>query len=188
MATIRPTGYLSHYGFSPEDTEKYLEHYGVKGMKWGKRLKTNIINKANAAADEYESKKRMSELYAEGAQKSSAVAEDAKKERDKARASAEKHREAALQGYRDAAKYSDTAVKFGRESAKAEAQARAKVNSTKYQEQTKKADAAHAKLVNSLSDAALRRVKQAQYADAAKKNKTGRRAATARKIIRVFGG
>ena len=34
MATIRPTGYLAHYGFSDEDV---LEHYGVKGMKWGKR-------------------------------------------------------------------------------------------------------------------------------------------------------
>lgn len=34
MATIRPTGYLAHYGFSEEDV---LEHYGVKGMKWGKR-------------------------------------------------------------------------------------------------------------------------------------------------------
>lgn len=36
MATIRPTGYLAHYGFSEEDV---LEHYGVKGMKWGKRKK-----------------------------------------------------------------------------------------------------------------------------------------------------
>lgn len=34
MAAIRPTGYLAHYGFSDEDV---LEHYGVKGMKWGKR-------------------------------------------------------------------------------------------------------------------------------------------------------
>lgn len=34
MAIIRPTGYLAHYGFSEEDV---LEHYGVKGMKWGKR-------------------------------------------------------------------------------------------------------------------------------------------------------
>lgn len=34
MATIRPTGYLTHYGLSEEDV---LEHYGVKGMKWGKR-------------------------------------------------------------------------------------------------------------------------------------------------------
>lgn len=41
MATIRPTGYLAHYGFSEEDV---LEHYGVKGMKWGKRLKAKITN------------------------------------------------------------------------------------------------------------------------------------------------
>lgn len=39
MATIRPTGYLAHYGFSEEDV---LEHYGVKGMKWGKHLKAKI--------------------------------------------------------------------------------------------------------------------------------------------------
>lgn len=39
MATIRPTGYLAHYGFSEEDV---LEHYGVKGMKWGKRKKAQL--------------------------------------------------------------------------------------------------------------------------------------------------
>lgn len=44
MAVVRPTGYLSHYGFSPDETEEYLEHYGVKGMKWGKRLKRKITD------------------------------------------------------------------------------------------------------------------------------------------------
>lgn len=38
MAIVRPTGYLSYYGFSPEDAEAYLAHYGVKGMKWRQHL------------------------------------------------------------------------------------------------------------------------------------------------------
>lgn len=60
MAVIRPTGYLSHYGFSPEETEEHLEHYGVKGMKWGKHLKAKITDLSDkyitgkSAKEEYE--------------------------------------------------------------------------------------------------------------------------------------
>lgn len=56
MATIRPTGYLAHYGFSEEDV---LEHYGVKGMKWGKHLKAKITQ----LSDQYITGKSAKEEY-----------------------------------------------------------------------------------------------------------------------------
>lgn len=59
MAVIRPTGYLSHYGFSPEETEEYLAHYGVKGMKWGKHLKAKISD----LSDKYITGKSAKEAY-----------------------------------------------------------------------------------------------------------------------------
>lgn len=74
MAVIRPTGYLSHYGFSPEETEEYLAHYGVKGMKWGKRLKSKITDLSDryitgkTARANMESHQRMAQKYADDAE------------------------------------------------------------------------------------------------------------------------
>lgn len=74
MAIIRPMGYLSYYGFSPEDSTEYLSHYGVKGMKWGKRLKSKITDLSDryitgkTARANMESHQRMAQKYADDAE------------------------------------------------------------------------------------------------------------------------
>lgn len=181
MAIIRPTRYLSHYGFSPEDAEGYLEHYGVKGMRWGKRLKTSIglaAQRANAKADDYESKRRMVELYGRGAADSQQRANAADDARNRYRTTAGKNQEAALEHYRNASKLDG----FAPHLATKERQD-AKLQSQRYNENKAAADNANATAVAERSAAATRRIKQAAYARQAKANTSGARIAKVRGIV-----
>lgn len=181
MAIIRPTGYLSHYGFSPEETEEHLAHYGVKGMKWGKRLKTRAglaIQQANAKADDYESKRRMAQLYEQGAadsQQKAAAADDA---RNSYRTMANRNKETALEHYRYASKLD----KFAPYLASRERES-AKLQSKRYNENMANADRENATAIAERSAAATRRVKQAAYARQAKANKSGARVAVVRGVL-----
>lgn len=181
MAIIRPTGYLSHYWFSPEETSEYLEHYGVKGMKWGKRLKTRVglaIQRANAKADDYESKRRMAELYNEGVAESEGRAKEASDARNYYRKNAANNREAALEHYRYAAKLDGSIPYLATQERK-----NAKRQSQRYNENMANAEIANAHAIGERSAAAIRRVKQAAYARQAKANKSGARIATVRSIL-----
>lgn len=184
MATIRPTGYLSHYGFSPGEVNEYLEHYGVKGMKWGKRLKTAAglaLQRANAKADDYESKRRMAQLYEQGASDSQQRANAADDARNSYQTIAKRNREAALEHYRYAAKldnFSPYLASREREDAK--------LQSKRYNENTANADKANATAIAERSAAAVRRVKQAAYARQAKANKSGARIAAVRGVLNKF--